>query len=603
MKILKNLLYKKYNHLLILDTPNGLHLRPVAKFVSIAKEYECDIYLEFDGKIKDAKNINSILELEASYKDKLTLHTQGKNAKNALDELSKAFEKIIKEDAKKAVDNTPSKTTQTVYTTKSISLTPIYQGITIAPVFNLKVTTQQNNTNLSIQEAIALSIKKLETKDEDIFEAQKELLNSIDQEIDTLQKLQEYIDTQIAKLPANLKSKAIDYQDIQNSILSHMGITQKLILPSHPSILVCDDLLPSQIKEITSSPNVAGVILQKASLSSHSAILLRSYGIVSAIYDKPLQDETLVILDTLSHTLVLNPSQDDINTANSSLKSLQNRQQQALQDRNNQAITKQGKCITVLANISDHNSALQAKEMGAEGVGLLRSEFMFTSHLPSLQEQVDIYTKIFTLFDNITVRTLDVGGDKNLPYIDIPKEENPFLGIRGIRLLDVVPQLISTQLLAIYKASNNKPIKIMFPMVSTTDEFIKAKEFALQVAKDNNIDISHILFGMMIETPLVVFNLDKFDKLVDFYSIGSNDLAQYSFAIQRGHPSLVCDETNPEFLNLISYIIKHANKPLSICGEMASNPKVLKQLISMGCDTISLSPSTIPTIKEEIRDV
>jgi len=605
MNILKKLFYKPYQHTLSVQSPNGLHLRPVAKFVSFAKTLKCDVFIKSGENIQNAKNINSILQLSLKYNDEFELITQGFEAKDSLDKLVKHFEAILQEDAKDI--STPTKTTQqpepNIYSSKGLDITSIYQGVVISNVYNLQIDFSQYMTTITLKDAISKSIEELSKEDNSIFEAQKELLLSIDKSVNTIEKLQEYINKQILNLPPSMKAKAIDYEDILNHILSHMGINRQLLLPSQDTILVCDDLLPSQIKEIAQNKHIKGVILKYSSLASHSAILLRNYGITSAICDYEFEDNTTLILDTIHDTIILNPSKEDISKANQYIKEQVQKEKASQEHKNQKAITSKGKTIHVLANISDLPSAIEAQKNGADGIGLLRSEFMFTKKQPSLQEQIDTYTQIFKLFDNITVRTLDVGGDKELPYIDIPQEQNPFLGIRGIRLLKIVPDIIATQLLAIYKASDGKPIKIMFPMVSTLQEFNNAKEFALNIAQKHHIDISHIKFGMMIETPLVIFNLDKFNKVVDFYSIGSNDLAQYSFAIQRDHHTLKYDESSQEFLNLISYILKNSTKPISMCGELASNTKVLSSLLDMGLESLSISPAMIPTIKEEIRDV
>ena len=154
-------------------------------------------------------------------------------------------------------------------------------------------------------------------------------------------------------------------------------------------------------------------------------------------------------------------------------------------------------------------------------------------------------TKIFTLFDDITVRTLDVGGDKALPYITLEKEDNPFLGVRGVRLFKTHPEIMEEQLHAMFVAAQNKKIKIMFPMVSSVEEFVDAKTFAEDIAKKHHLDIDNIDFGIMIEVPSVLFLLEELNKVVDFYSIGTNDLTQYLFAIERTHPTLKTDDLSP----------------------------------------------------------
>jgi phosphocarrier protein FPr len=248
-------------------------------------------------------------------------------------------------------------------------------------------------------------------------------------------------------------------------------------------------------------------------------------------------------------------------------------------------------------------SARTARDEGAEGIGLLRTEFLFKEEKPSFEMQVDAYKKIFAYFDDITVRTLDVGGDKALPYIDLPNENNPFLGIRGIRLLNTYPELMEDQLHAIFTAADNRPVKIMFPMVSSVEEFTKAKYFSLEIAKKYQIDISNILFGIMIEVPSVLFLIDSFNEVVDFYSIGTNDLTQYLFAIERTHPTLKTDELSSVVFDAIAMIMDRAAKPVSICGELAANKQAVPRLLEIGIEVLSVSAKSIAKTKEEIRHV
>ncbi|HIQ46609.1 MAG TPA: HPr family phosphocarrier protein, partial [Sulfurovum sp.] len=195
------------------------------------------------------------------------------------------------------------------------------------------------------------------------------------------------------------------------------------------------------------------------------------------------------------------------------------------------------------------------------------------------------------------------GGDKALPYIEIPKENNPFLGIRGVRLFQSHPALLEEQLLAIFKAANGQSIKIMFPMVSTVEEFTEAKTFAQNIAKKHQQAIDTIAFGIMIEVPSVLFLLEAFNEVVDFYSIGSNDLSQYLFAIERTHPTLSVDTHSPVLFSAIEMIVQKVTKPLSICGELAADPLAIEKLLHSGIQTLSVSPKSIAQTKETIRHV
>lgn len=196
-----------------------------------------------------------------------------------------------------------------------------------------------------------------------------------------------------------------------------------------------------------------------------------------------------------------------------------------------------------------------------------------------------------------------MGGDKALPYLHIPLEDNPFLGIRGVRLFRTHPEILEEQLHAIFIASQGKKIKIMFPMVSTVEEFTKAKGFAKDMAHKHSIDISHISFGIMIEVPSVLFLIEAFNEVVDFYSIGTNDLTQYLFAVERTHPLLKVDELSPVVFSALETVVNQATKPVSICGELAANTDAINKLINLGLTTLSVSPKSIAQTKEQIRHV
>jgi len=306
-------------------------------------------------------------------------------------------------------------------------------------------------------------------------------------------------------------------------------------------------------------------------------------------------------LDAHSGAVVYSPSKEDLQKATSRLE--KNKAQKALAStkRFEDTTTSKGKNIKVLANVSDVSSAKMAKEEGAEGIGLLRSEFLFKEEKPTLEVQTQAYKEIFALFDDITVRTLDAGGDKALPYINLPKENNPFLGIRGARLFQTHPELMAEQLQAIFLASKNRKIKIMFPMISSVEEFNEAKHFAQEVAKKHQLDIAQLQFGIMMEVPSVLFLIESFNEVVDFYSIGTNDLTQYLFAIERTHPTLKADELSPVLFDAIETIVKKATKPVSICGELAANKNAIPKLLDLGIETLSVSPKSIAQTKEEIR--
>jgi len=593
---------------LTVTSGNGFHLRPVAQFVSVAKKYSCEITASLNHKSVDAKGVNTLLGLSLEQGDTFILTCKGKDTQDALDTLADTFNTLMQDD--KEIEIVKKEETQ--YEGDFIEGDIISSGIAIASVYHYKEESIQKESHLSFEEAFTNSLDELEAlyskqkgnANAGIYLAQKELLASLKTEASTLQDLEEEVKKSSAQLiGSKLEAKISDYKDILQRVKKHLGLEVKALFPNEDFILLANDLLPSQIENL-SETSVVGVILKETSIHSHTAILLRGAGISSLIADTFLLDEeSQVILDAHAAVVVTTPSQNDLAKANKRSEADKKQKDLALTKRFDSAQTAQGKSIKVFANVTDENSAITAKEEGADGIGLLRTEFLFKEEKPSFEMQVDSYKKIFDYFDDITVRTLDIGGDKALPYIDLPKEENPFLGIRGIRLFKTHPEIMEEQLHAIFLAAKNKSVKIMFPMVSSVAEFNEAKTFAQQIAKKHQIDISKLLFGIMIEVPSVLFLIESFNEVVDFYSIGTNDLTQYLFAIERTHTTLKTDALSPVVFDAIKMISTQATKPVSICGELAANQKAIPKLLELGIETLSVSAKSIAQTKEIIRNV
>ena len=606
MQFFKNFFSKPLTTTLTVTSNNGFHLRPVAKFVSQAKTYSCDITASFQAKKVSAKAINTLLSLGLDKDDSFTLTFQGKDAPQALEILTQTFLTLMKED--KEVQEVV--TIQQNYEGTVHNGTSIYSGIAIAPLHQHHETESYQVNNTTFKEALQDTITSLNNQYEnyhpseqaDIYLAQKELLLQLKSQANDIETFSSLVKKEINTLKGTkLESKAVDYQDLLRLIKSNLGYNYVTSYPKTAFILLADDLLPSDIETLKST-QVDGVILQKSSPTSHTAILLRTAGITSCIVPDTLEPTSVdVILDTYAGVLITQPSKQDIESAKNTQdqKSKEHTSQQ--EKRFLPAYTKEHTHIHIYANVTDVTSAKEAKEAGAEGIGLLRTEFLFGEQKPTLVSQQEAYTEIFALFEDITVRTLDIGGDKALPYIDLPKEDNPFLGVRGVRLFYTHSKILEEQLHAIFLAADGKKVKVMFPMVSTVEEFTYAKSFAIEVTKRHHLNIDNILFGIMIEVPAVLFALKEFDKVVDFYSIGTNDLTQYLFAIERTHPTLKTDALSPVVFSVLEIIIKQTTKPMSICGELASEPKAIEKLLSLGLEKLSMNTKRIAEIKEIVR--
>jgi len=613
MRLIKDLFVKKNSITVNIEAINGLHLRPCAKIASLAKEFPFDINFIFNNQSANAKNMNEILSLGLEYGNEITIITKGKNAKDALNEIKTLLDELSTHDSKisSSDEELLNNENQIIsYDGEIKAGVSICGGVCVANIHFMN-SELCGNEKMEFSNALLKSLDELEilsndneNREKDIFLAQKAMLDNLPNSsyeifnkaiIDSIKMLEN---------TAN-QSKIADYKDIEKRVSDKMNGILIKDLPSYDFILISNELLPSEIKNISTS-GIKGVIVQNISPRSHIALLLRSYNIPSITVDdisKLINIDNEIILDASSGLVAINPSRNDIDIANSRISNANMKSKSDASDRFETATTKSGKIIKILANITDYDSAVEAKESGCEGIGLLRTEFLFQTTKPTLDKQLYEYSRIFELFDEVTVRTLDVGGDKKLPYLIIPDEENPFLGVRGIRLFETHLDLMKEQLLAILLAKRSCDIKIMFPMVATVDEFVNAKNIAVDIATKNDISLDGISFGIMIEVPSVLFLIEEFDKVVDFYSIGTNDLSQYLFAIDRTHASLKIDSYSSVLFDAIKLIRKQSTKPVSICGELASDTRATKTLIDMGIETLSVTPAMIPTIKARIRDV
>jgi len=274
------------------------------------------------------------------------------------------------------------------------------------------------------------------------------------------------------------------------------------------------------------------------------------------------------------------------------------------------ALTQDGHRVEVVANIGGVEDAKKAVDMGAEGVGLLRTEFLFLDRTdpPAESEQFGVYGGIAQAMQGlpVIVRTLDIGGDKPLPYVTVPKEENPFLGERGIRLCLARPELFRQQLRAILRAAEFGKLRIMYPMVADLSEWFAARAIVEELQSEMNLP--KVEMGIMIEVPSAALVADAFAREVDFFSIGTNDLTQYTLAMDRMHPSLAgkSDGLHPAVLRLIATTVEAAHKQgkwVGICGELGADPQAVPILVGLGVDELSVSVPSVPSVKEQIRNM
>lgn len=413
--------------------------------------------------------------------------------------------------------------------------------------------------------------------------------------------------------------RAIDIRDIGGQLIRAIaGVGgSDLATLTEPVVIVAEDLTPSDTATIPDGM-VLAFVTAVGSATSHTAILARAMGVpaVVGIGDIGFKEGTVVIVDGDAGTVIPEPGAEEIEEARHRSEVAKAIADEALASASEPAVTLDGHGVEVVANIANPADARRAVGFGAEGVGLLRTEFLFLDQpkLPDEAEQMLEYAAIFSFFPDqpVVVRTLDVGGDKQLPSIVLEEELNPFLGKRGIRLTFAEDVLFTDQVRAILRAGAGRSVQIMFPMVSSVDEIIRARARVDEIIADLDTTgeprSTDIEIGVMIEVPSAAVMADVLVQHVDFFSIGTNDLTQYTLAVDRTNPAVahMADALHPAVLRLIRAVVEPAHvagKWVGVCGELAGDPVAAPILVGLGVDELSMSAPSIPFVKQAIRAI
>lgn len=420
---------------------------------------------------------------------------------------------------------------------------------------------------------------------------------------------------------AYMRQRAVDIKDVFFRVQCHLHQVHLTSLAdiSEPVIIVCDDLTPSDTAQLDKSL-VLGFVTNIGARTSHSAIMARSLEIPAVLgtldITEKVTNEDVLIIDGTNGEVLVNPDETLIQTYEQKISEHEAYQSFLSTYRDKVTRTKCGKHITLAANIGSESDLEQVIKYGAEGIGLFRTEFLYmnSQELPTEEHQYDVYKKVLSKMKGkpVVIRTLDIGGDKHLPYLELPEEMNPFLGHRAIRLCFEKEEIFRTQLRALLRASVHGQLKIMFPMIATIDEFLKAKDILLSVKKallKENIEVSDAIeVGIMVEIPAAAVLADQFAKHVDFFSIGTNDLIQYTFAADRMNKQVayLYQPFNPSLLRLIHMVAKagHATgKWVGMCGEMAGDLLAAPLLVGLGLTELSMSATSILPIRKKLEDL
>lgn len=625
--------------------PHGIHARPAASILKVSAQYSANIIVIKGDKRASTRSLNELAMLGVRCGDEIIFQAEGTDASDAL----KAIETLAKNHFGEAhlLASSEIPLTETPVASApvdgAISGLSVQNGIAIGPVkwFTCERPEITQRTVDSPQEELsriesAIDIVVCELADKaagpegDIFAAHKMMLEDPEITRQLQQRLAKGKQAEFAWLEVMqalaeqycqaetlyLREREADIRDLTRQVLNQLcGVSEQHFITTAPCILLANDLLPSQITSLNKA-HILGICLHNGGTTSHTAILARAMGIPAiakaAITPQNVRDNDTVILDGETGRLWLQP--DEVTRLDLLQRAEAWRQQRdrQLADAMLPAVTQGGRNISVLANIGDLQDIDAALSHGAEGVGLLRTEFLFheSATLPDEEEQFRVYCSVARVFGDkpVTIRTLDIGGDKPLPSYPLPTEDNPFLGLRGIRLCLAHPQIFIPQLRALIRAGKEYPtLQIMLPMVSTLEEVRTVKTLIHAQAKLLGLTAENLpALGIMIEVPAAVMIADKLASEVDFFSIGTNDLTQYIMAADRGNSTVakLVDYCNDAVINAIAMVCQAGRNneiPVSMCGEMAGDIQQTARLLTMGIDKLSASPSRLPALKAAIR--
>jgi phosphocarrier protein FPr len=645
----------------ILANAHGLHARPAKELARMAKASTGDIRVRVDGGAPvSAKSLSRLLALGARRGQVLEfLAEPGTDAEAALNDLVEAVKAGLGEEVEpisaatgeqsrspapvqtnilaRAVDTSPLNAGDML---KAIAAAP---GLAVGPAY---VVAQQHFDFPSEGDGVAAETERLETalaavradidalisRSEvgairDIFLTHLEMLDDPDLREGVQARLarnvsaaaawsaqiEEAAAQQEALKDALLAERAADLRDVGRRVLGHICGVAAVSEPSEPYVLVMDEVGPGDVARLDRA-RVAGILTARGGASSHSAIVSRALGIPAVVGAGArvleLAPQTVLLLDGDHGQVEVGPNAVRVEQVRIEREVLEQRRQKAEAKRFEPAVTRDGHRIEVAANLGNTADAASVVEQGAEAVGLLRTELVFMSHdaAPDEHAQEQDYRRVLDALDGrpLVVRTLDVGGDKPLPYMPIPAEENPFLGIRGIRLTLRCPEILETQLRALLRAAEGRPLRIMFPMVGRVEEWREARDILDRLRQE--IPAVNLQVGIMIEVPSAALLAPVLAQEVDFFSVGTNDLTQYALAIDRGHPLLSgeADGLHPSVLRLIDMTVQAAHaygKWVGVCGELAADPLAVPLLMGLGVDELSVSARSIPLVKARVREL
>ncbi len=638
------------------DYPTGLHARPAAAWAEAAKALPVALRVRHGAETADPRSLVALLQLGLKAGDAITISASGPGARGALDSFHGTITRLTPREkaeaaraAQKAAAAVPVQGWKPVGTPAMIAGVAASPGLAMGTVHvlasaELEVVDQPVDlatggallegalvrTRAQMQGLIDDTTRRLGAGEAAIFKAQAGLLDDTDLITLTCQLMVEghgvawawhqAIERMARQLSALgnpvLAARSADLRDIGRRVLAQidpgLGLGTLDDLPDAPCILVASDLAPSDTAALDTH-RVAGIATALGGPTSHSAILARTLGLPSVVAaGAELLSQaagTVAIVDGDTGRVWLDPSEADLASARDWIAAIAARRAAEEAERSRPAVTRDGHGIAIAANVNRPDQVAEALAQGGEGVGLMRTEFLFLERgdSPGEDEQYAVYRAMIDALDGrpLIVRTLDIGGDKQVPHLHLPKEENPFLGVRGARLLLRRPDLLEPQLRALYRAAKEGgDLSIMFPMITSVAELLTLRERceAVRVALDAPV----VPVGIMIEVPAAAVQAHALAKHADFFSVGTNDLTQYALAIDRQNPELAseADSMHPAVLRLIAMTVEGARRHdrwVGVCGGLAGDPFGAALLTGLGVTELSMTPRDLPAVKARLR--
>jgi len=626
----------------VVANPHGLHARPAARLVQEVRRRDAHARIRnsrTQSKWVDAGSLSKIATLGVRSGDEVEIRVSGTQAAETLDHVLSLAARNFDESTVDTVP-VPEPTQAPIAAAPGLGIGPARSArsaaITIPDIPAEEPAVEWRRLGKAIA-AVRRSISQLRTRTaRDVGEAEAAIFDAHQLLLDDAALLDDArarIDTgqsavsawsaavkdlaaEFAAVPdAYLQARADDVRAVGDQVLRAMlGTGESSTGPT--GVLIAADLTPAEAAELDPS-RVAAVLLAFGSPHAHNVILLRAKGIPVVVGAGAtvlaIPDGTVIAVDGGRGEFVVDPTQDVRQEFQSRVATLAQRQRQAHARAAEPARTRDGVTIAVGANVGSVDDARAATVHGADFAGLVRTEFLFLGRqdAPDVEEQIAVYRKIAESLEGrrITLRTLDVGGDKPLEFLQTPAEINPYLGVRGIRLSLAHPELLADQLLAMVRVAHDTPVSVMFPMIATLDELFAARELLeTTISRAGGRRPAGLQVGMMVEVPAAALKAAAFAPHVDFMSIGTNDLTQYALAADRNNDAVasIGDTFDPGLLQLIRSTCRGAAAgaaSVSVCGEFAADERAASLLVGLGVDALSVTPPAIPATKEAVRAV